>query len=125
MKLEASVEDFETWGIPRGIHDTISTGFHAGKGFHIHKDSTLQEDDIFRKRIDDTTFAFIAILTFGKLSKNQFTSIYYDSVDAKALTLKAYKYLNGDIRRRQFHKKDLTIHEADSILSSWGTSRFK
>ncbi|SHG39701.1 hypothetical protein SAMN04488109_0045 [Chryseolinea serpens] len=125
MKLEISDEDFENWRIPRAIHDTISTGFHAGKGFYINKDSTLQEDDIFRKRIDDTTFAFVAILTFGKVSKNQFTSIYYDSVDEKELTLKATEYLNSDTRHREFHKKDLTIEEADSILSSWGTSRFK
>lgn len=125
MDLTTTDEDFERWQIPLQVHDTIRTGFHAGKGFYIHQDSILQEDDIFRKRIDDSTFAFVAILTYGKANKHNFTSIYYDSVDARKLKLKAIEWLNAANNQRNFTPKELTIKEADSILNAWGTSRFK
>lgn len=122
MALESSDDEFELWRAPIEIHDTIKTGFHAGKGFYINPDSTLQEDDIFRKRINDSTFAFVAILTYGNVRKNKFTSIYYDSVDERQLKLSASEYLN-DNKYREYTRKDLTINEADSILAVWGTSR--
>jgi len=126
LELERADEDFELWRIPSEIHDTIRMGFHAGKGFYIHNDSVLQEDDIFRKRINDSTFAFIAILTYGNLEKNEFTSIYYDSVDERQLKLKASEYLYLDRREyRHYKHKELTIDEADSILTVWGTNRLK
>lgn len=124
LVLKSADEGFEHWRIPDEIHDTITTGFHAGKGFYIHNDSILQEDDIFRRRIDDSTFAFVAILTYGNLKNNEFSSIYYGSVDERELKLKASEYLNYK-NHRQFARRELTIDEADSILAAWGTSRFK
>jgi hypothetical protein len=124
MELQSSDDEFELWRIPMEIQDTIKTGFHSGKGFYIHPDSTLQEDDIFRKRINDSTFAFVAILTYGNLRKNEIRSIYYDSVDERQLRLRASEYLNND-RYQKYRTKDLTIDQMDSILSVWGTSRTK
>jgi len=124
MKLQSSDDEFELWRAPIEIHDTIKTGFHAGKGFYIFPDSVLQEDDIFRKRIDDSTYAFVAILTYGNLKKNEFRSIYYDSVDVRELKLQASEYMNYK-GTRQFTTRKLTIDEADSILAVWGTSRLK
>lgn len=123
LELE-STGRFELWEIPEEIHDTIRTGFHAGKGFYIIGDSVLQEDDIFRKRIDDSTFAFLAIITYGNLAKSEFTDIYYDSVDARQLKLSASEY-GERTKYRQYTKTEITIDQADSILSSWGLSRFK
>ena len=125
MELKTADEGFELWRIPPEIHDTITSGFHAGKGFSIYEDSILHEDDIFRKRIDDSTFAFIGILTRGNLIRNQFTSIYLGSVDARELKLNAMEYLNSENKYRDFPRKELTIKQADSILHAWGTSRFR
>lgn len=125
MELKTADEGFELWRTPPEIHDTIASGFHAGKGFYINDDSVLQEDDIFRKRIDDSTFAFIGILTYGNLTKNQFTAISLSSVDARELELKAMEYLYSKNKYRDFPRRDLTIKQADSILHAWGTSRFK
>ena len=124
MKLKSTSDSYENWITPLGIHDTITAGFHAGKGFYIHQDSVLQEDDIFRKRIDDSTFAYVAILTYGNLNKNRFSSIYYDSVDAGYLKLKAWEIFNPKNSHRTFTTKQLTIYQADSILQEWGTGRF-
>ncbi len=124
LKLKDADEEFEHWQIPLEIQDTITTGFHAGKGFYIHRDSVLQEDDIFRKRIDDSTFAFVAILTYGNLKKNEFTSIYYDSVDARDLKPKVSEYVNYKYAR-QFAARKITIDQADSILAAWGTGRLR
>lgn len=125
MQLEYADDGAEFWRTPMDIHDTIKTGFHAGKGFYIHKDSILQEDDIFRRRIDDSTFAYIGILTYGNLNNHRFTSIYYDSIDSRELTLGAMEVLKTNNTYRSFRSIELTINEADSILSLWGTSRFK
>jgi hypothetical protein len=124
MTLKNAEEDFELWRTPQEIHDTITTGFHAGKGFYIHKDSVLQEDDIFRKRINDSTFAFVAILTFGNLKESKFNSIYYDSVDERELKLRPTQ-LDDFEKYKTYPEVYLTIIEADSILRSWGTSRYK
>ncbi|MBL3657222.1 hypothetical protein [Fulvivirga sediminis] len=126
MRLRIADTDFENWRAPQTMHDTISIGFHAGKGFYIHHDSILQEDDIFRKRINDSTFVFIAILTHGNLKKHQFTNIYYDTVDERSLKLTAKEYLNNNSDYKNYYnseRQNLTIEEADSILTEWGTGR--
>lgn len=126
LVLEYTEESYECWGIPKEIHDTIRMGFHEGKCFYINPDSILQEDDIFRKRINDTTFAFIGILTFGNSKEHEFSSIYYDTVDARYLKLSGFEYLErGKDYPHYNNKRKLTIEEADSILNSWGTSRIK
>ncbi len=124
LKLESTDGKFELWEIPQEIHDTIRAGFHAGKGFYIIRDSILQEDDIFRKRIDDSTFSFVAIVTYGNPTKNEFTNIYHDSVDARQLKLSTSEY-GERTKYRQYTKKEITIEQADSILSSWGINRSK
>ena len=121
MELHMDGEGYESWRIPSQMHDTISKGFHAGKGFYIHEDSVLQEDDIFRRRISDTTFAFIGILTRGNIHENRFTSIYYDTACANSIGFDnglPCTFEHGDIN-------EISIEEADSILNSWGTSRIK
>jgi hypothetical protein len=117
MTLENADEDFELWRTAQEIHDTIRPGFHAGKGFYIHKDSVLQEDDIFRKRINDSTFVFVAILTFGNLKDSKFTSIYYDSVDERELRLTATQ-LDNLKKSRTYSFKFSTGNLAVAIGSS-------
>ncbi len=127
LELQSSDNTFEHWHIPDEIHDTIRSGFHAGKGFYIHQDSILQEDDIFRKRINDSTFIFIGILTYGNLKKHKFSSIYYDTVDARSIISTAFEHLDNNPDYMNYYRKheslDLTIQQADSILNEWGTSR--
>jgi hypothetical protein len=125
MVLGTHDNRFESWEIPGQIPDTITTGFHEGKGIHIHKDSVLQEDDIFRKRIDDTTFAYIGILTYGNPGKHEFSSIYLDSVDVRKVNSNVDDNLYPYTSYRTFTTTQLTIQQADSILNTWGTSRFK
>ncbi|MEL7002408.1 MAG: hypothetical protein AAFN93_06705, partial [Bacteroidota bacterium] len=126
LELESTSDDYECWGISRKIHDTIRIGFHEGKCFHIAKDSTLYEDDIFRKRINDSTYVFIGILTYGNRRDHKYEAIYYDTADARSLNVPAAKYLNNNNDYMKYYesgKMDLTIEQADSILAEWGTSR--
>ena len=88
MLLDISWDSVKNWETPLSIQDTISIGYHSGKGYYIHPDSVIQEDDIYRKRISDTTFAYIGILTFGNIKNHRFRSIYYDTTCANSINLK-------------------------------------
>lgn len=123
MELKTELDSFLYWETPLSIQDTITKGYHAGKGCYIHPDSVLQEDDIFRKRISDSTFAFIGILTMGNPYTHRFRSIYYDTVCATAIEL----HSNDKRCHTPFKSRvtEVTIETADSILRSWGTSRLK
>lgn len=116
-----SIMSFET---PIEIQNTIKKGYHAGKTFYIYKDSILQEDDIFRKRISDSTFAFIGILTYGNRQTHSYSSIYYDTTCAKDIGLKDFgKSCTCSFPKNELNK--ISITKADSILEAWGTSRIK
>ena len=123
MELKMESGSFLFWTASLSLQDTITKGYHAEKGCHIHPDSVLQEDDIFRKRISDSTFAFIGILTMGNQHDHRFRSIYYDTVCAADIQLPAY----GRPCHTSFkpNTAEITIEKADSILQSWGTSRLE
>ena len=114
---------FLFWTSPLSLQDTITKGYHAEKGCHIHPDSVLQEDDIFRKRISDSTFAFVGILTMGNSRDHRFRSIYYDTVCATDIQLPAYGRPCNTFFKP--NTTEITIEKADSILQSWGTSRLE
>lgn len=126
LEFEYGDSDRECWGIPKAVHDTISIGFHEGKCFNIGDDSVLYEDDIFRKRINDSTFLFVAIITYGNPKSHYYKAIYYDTVDIRSLNISTSSYLSKDNRYKEYYDndaQDLTIEQADSILTAWGTSR--
>jgi hypothetical protein len=122
--FETATDKMETWGLSKEIQDTITAGFHEGKGVFLKTDGLLDEKDIFRKRINDSTFIMLGILTYvSKDMKVEFTNIWSDTVSARTIGLARTSQTNFE--RVDNPRQNLTIQEADSILQSWGTSRFK
>lgn len=112
-------DSFQRWITPLPVQDTITIGYHAGKGMYVHPDSVLQEDDIFRKRINDSLYLFVGILTYGNIHKVEFKCIY-DTVCAKSIDLNNYGKMCPSFNTKI---NDISIDVADSILKAWGTSR--
>lgn len=121
MELALDGDTSRKWSTPNAIQDTITKGFHADKVMYVYPDSVLSEDDWFRKRLSDSTFAFLEISTYGNPHTRKFTSILYDTVCASELGLECHG--KRCITGVNPFAKDLNIKQADSILASWGTSR--
>ena len=120
--LESTSEKMESWSLSKEIQDTISIGFHDGKGVFLQTDGLLEEKDIFRKRINDSTFVMLGILTYvSKDMKVDFPDIWYDTISAGSIGLS--KKTREGSERTNTPKYGLTITQADSVLRSWGTSR--
>lgn len=120
--FQSTSEKMESWGLAYELEDTMKGGYHAGKGIFHSKGALLDEKDIYRKRIDDSTLIMLGILTYvSKDFKVEFPSIWYDTLNASSVGLS-----KPVITERKFNARwDLSIEQADSILHSWGTSRTK
>lgn len=122
MCLETPNATFEeSWRMPKALQMKAKNGFHAGKTIFLQSEAQLDEKDIFRKRIDDTTFMMLGILTEVRNGKTEYPSIWFMTVDARDISL-AEDNRAGREHKMGFTSK-FTIHQADSVLQSWATAR--
>lgn len=120
--FESGSPKMESWGLPKEIQDTITVGFHEGKGVFLTSEGILDEKDIFKKRLNDSTFIMLGILTYvSKDMKVDFPNIWYDTISTSTIGLSKKYHTNFESVHTQ--RQSLTIQQADSILQSWGTSR--
>lgn len=119
MRLKSTSDDFEHWRTPESTNGKFDKGFHYGKGFYIHEDSVLQEDDVFRIRINDSTYQQINILTYGKPNSVEFNCILF-KVDSREVEQSPFEYLNADLKFPKYDSQKISIDQADSILQLWG-----
>ena len=120
MCLESVTNKMESWGTPVDFQKNAKTGFHAGKGVFLISDAELDEKDIYRHRINDSTFEMLGILTEVRNGKASFPNIWYHTVDEHYLFAES-KISNPT--RLSNEIQHLNINQADSILATWGTSR--
>lgn len=121
---ESATDKMESWGFSKEIQDTITVGFHEGKGIFLKSEGMLDEKDIFKKRINDSTFIILGILTYvSKYMKVYFPNIWYDTVSVS--TIGSLRESQTNFERINSPRQNLTIQQADSILQSWGASRIK
>lgn len=117
MCFDQGTMKMEGWDAPVEYQLSAVTGFHAGKGVFLQSEAELDEKDIYRHRIDDSTFEFLGILTEVRNGVVSFPNIWYDTIDVNTI--------KGEHTERVFTntKTHLSIEQADSTLSKWGTSR--
>jgi hypothetical protein len=113
----ASSKIEESWRAPIDFQLASPKGFHAGKTIFPDTGAELDEKDIFRHRIDDSTFNMLGFVTEVRDGAVTVRSIWYDTIDVKIVT---HQELG---RRFSDTRKGLSLQQADSILASWGTSR--
>jgi hypothetical protein len=106
----------EGWDAPISYQLSTQRGFHAGKGVFLTSDAEMDEKDIYRKRVNDSTFAMLGISTEVYNGVTSF-NVWYGLVDLNTILNKQSN------RQLEVYRKDLTIQQADSILGSWETSR--
>jgi len=120
MCLELVTDKMESWETPATFQKTAKTGFHAGKGIFLQSDPDLDEKDIYRHRLNDSTFETLGILTEVRNGKSSFPNIWYSTVSEEYLFAKSKSEVSAETAKEM---QQLSITQADSILSAWNTSR--
>lgn len=120
MCFESITQEMENWETPIDFQKSCKKGFHAGKGIFLKSDADLDEKDIYRHRINDSTFEMLGILTEIRKGEVSFPNIWYFTVDVRYIFPENISIVPSRISNEIKH---LNIGQADSILSVWGTSR--
>lgn len=100
--------------------------YHFSKTISAITNGTLTEEkDIFRKNVDDSTILQLNLLTLWPWSDRQFLiKGNFGKFDRRASKLRAAEFLGKHRKYPDYPYKDLDLAQIDSILHSWGLSRF-
>lgn len=100
--------------------------YHSSKTIRLIVNGKLtEEEDIYRKDVDDTTILQLNILTSwrweaGKLNMRGNTG----KIDKRTIGIKASGFTSEFSKFPNYEFKDLNQLQIDSVLIQWGLSRF-
>ena len=103
-----------------------------GKAYHCSKTiraitngRLTEEKDIYRKNLDDTTILQLNLLTHWIWEDKKIEMKgNVGKIDKRALNLPAKHFIRNEAKYLDYAFKDLDQTQIDSVLVSWGLSRF-
>ena len=118
MQLKTSSSDYAYWRTPTYEIESFKKGFHYGKSMHVHNDSIFQEEDVFRIKLNDSTYNQINISTYGKPGDVTFDCMIF-KVDSRSINRSAMECINSKEEFPEYPIRKISIVEADSVLRTW------
>jgi hypothetical protein len=100
--------------------------YHFSKSIYaITNNKLTEEKDIFRKNVDDSTIIQLNLLTLWPWEDRKFSiEANLGKIDRRTLKLRASEFLSKRIKYPDYPFKELDQAQIDSVLKSWGLSRF-
>jgi hypothetical protein len=103
-----------------------SKAYHFSKSITaITNNKLTEEKDIFRKNVDDSTILQLNLLTLWPWESRKFLiEANLGKIDRRTLKLRASEFLGNYSKYPNYRFKELDQGQIDSVLNSWGLSRF-
>jgi hypothetical protein len=100
--------------------------YHFSKTIRAITNNRLtNEKDIFRENLDDTTILQLNLLTLWIWADNKLNITgNFGKIDRRTLDLRAKDFITDNAKYPSYDFKELDEPQIDSLLHSWGLSRF-
>jgi hypothetical protein len=103
-----------------------SNAYHSSKTIRAITNGKLtNEEDIYRKNLDDTTILQLNLETVWQWTSHKL-DIYGNvgKIDNRTLNIKAKDFISENRKYPDYEFTQLNQSQIDSLLSTWGLSRF-